>query len=118
MVLSNLTEVVTKKLIDIQLVGKCIGRISESGFYKSSASLKLNFDDALVLPGLINSHDHLDFNLFPTFGATIYKNYIEWATNIHGSYKDEIAAVLQVPEELRVQWGIYKNLLAGITTVV
>src|SRR4029077_2453530 len=36
----------------------------------------------------------------------------------HEKNKDIINEVLKVPEELRVQWGIYKNLLNGVTTVV
>lgn len=78
----------------------------------------LQFDNALAFPGLINSHDHLDFNLFPMLGNRIYKNYTEWGNDIHKKYKAEIDKVLKVPETLRVTWGIYKNLLCGVTTVV
>jgi cytosine/adenosine deaminase-related metal-dependent hydrolase len=76
------------------------------------------FDNDMAFPGLINSHDHLDFNLFAQLGDGIYNNYTEWANDIHKKYKNEIAAVLKIPQSLRVQWGMYKNLLAGITTVV
>jgi cytosine/adenosine deaminase-related metal-dependent hydrolase len=78
----------------------------------------IDLDNALAFPGLINSHDHLDFNLFPQLGNRVYKNYTEWAEDIHSNNKDEIDAVLKVPLSLRVQWGIYKNLLNGFTTVV
>jgi len=75
------------------------------------------FEDALIFPGLINSHDHLDFNLFPRLGNRIYKNYLEWGDDIHSQNKTVINNVLQVPKKIRTQWGIYKNLLNGITTV-
>jgi cytosine/adenosine deaminase-related metal-dependent hydrolase len=75
------------------------------------------FNNAIIFPGLINSHDHLDFNLFPRLGNRIYNNYLEWGTDIHQQNKEIINAVLQVPKALRTQWGIYKNLLNGITTV-
>jgi len=78
----------------------------------------LNFSNAIAFPGLVNHHDHLDFNLFPRLGNRIYNNYTEWGGDIHSSNKDEIARVLKVPLQLRTQWGIYKNLLAGVTTVV
>jgi cytosine/adenosine deaminase-related metal-dependent hydrolase len=78
----------------------------------------LRFDDVLVFPGLINSHDHLDFNLFPQLGNRIYKNYTEWGAYIHQHYKPEINHVLRVPAPLRIRWGVYKNLLCGVTTVV
>ncbi|MDB5087859.1 MAG: hypothetical protein JWR09_1853, partial [Mucilaginibacter sp.] len=74
--------------------------------------------DAIIFPGLINSHDHLDFNLFPQLGDRKYHNYTEWGKHIHKVYKDEIAAVLKIPVLLRSEWGVYKNLLCGVTTVV
>lgn len=80
--------------------------------------LQIYFTDAIVFPGLINSHDHLDFNLFPQLGNRKYNNYTEWGNYIHKEYKDEIAAVLKIPQALRSQWGMYKNLLCGVTTVV
>src|SRR5882762_2022569 len=78
----------------------------------------LSFEDALVFPGLINSHDHLDFNLFPSLGNKIYKNYTAWGQDIHTHNKEAIAAVLKIPRQLRTLWGLYKNLLNGFTTVV
>ncbi len=80
--------------------------------------LRLHFEDALVFPGLINSHDHLDFNLFPQLGSQFYNSYTEWGSHIHTNHKEEIAQVLKVPVTLREQWGVLKNLVCGITTVV
>lgn len=78
----------------------------------------LFFDGALVFPGLINSHDHLDFNLFPPLANGVYTNYRDWGRDIHTVNKAAIDAVLQIPKPLRVLWGVYKNLLNGFTTVV
>jgi len=78
----------------------------------------LVFEDALAFPGLINSHDHLDFNLFPSIRNKVYNNYTEWGRDIHEKNKTQINKVLNVPPHLRVEWGIYKNLLNGFTTVV
>ncbi|NNU33993.1 hypothetical protein HK413_07175 [Mucilaginibacter sp. S1162] len=60
----------------------------------------------------------MDFNLFPQLGNRYYNSYTEWGKHIQTNYKDEIAAVLKVPLNLRVEWGIFKNLLCGVTTVV
>jgi cytosine/adenosine deaminase-related metal-dependent hydrolase len=76
------------------------------------------FDDAIAFPGLINSHDHLDFNLFPELSNRVYNNYTEWADDIHLTHNAAIEAVQKIPKPLRVQWGIYKNLINGVTTVV
>ena len=77
----------------------------------------IDFDNAIVFPGIINSHDHLEFNLFPSLGNKIYNNYIEWGEDIHKVNKDQIEAILHIPIQLRYKWGIYKNLFSGITTV-
>ncbi|HEX2629236.1 MAG TPA: amidohydrolase family protein [Chitinophagaceae bacterium] len=73
---------------------------------------------AKLLPGFINSHDHLDFNLFPALSTRGYNNYSEWGPDIQAVYANEINAVKQVPLPLRIKWGLYKNLLNGFTTVV
>jgi cytosine/adenosine deaminase-related metal-dependent hydrolase len=77
----------------------------------------INFTDAIAFPGLINSHDHLEFNLYPQLGNKIYSDYVEWGNDIHEKNKEQIEIVKQVPYDLRFKWGLYKNLLCGITTV-
>ena len=84
----------------------------------SHANWDLSFDGALVMPGLVNSHDHLEFNLYPQLGDRQYRNYTEWGKHIHAHYKKEINKVAGIPLPLRAQWGLYKNLLCGVTTVI
>jgi cytosine/adenosine deaminase-related metal-dependent hydrolase len=81
-------------------------------------SLLLPLEGAIALPGLINSHEHLDFNLFPMLGNRTYQDYTEWGKDIHQQNKTRISQVLKTPLPVRTQWGIYKNLLNGFTTVV
>jgi cytosine/adenosine deaminase-related metal-dependent hydrolase len=78
----------------------------------------IQFTDALAFPGLINSHDHLDFNCFSILGQNKYPSYTNWGAHIHEDFKEEIEAIIKIPENLRAMWGMYKNLLAGVTTVV
>ncbi|MDB5002605.1 MAG: hypothetical protein JWQ34_830 [Mucilaginibacter sp.] len=115
MILNNVTTITGNTPVNIQLKNGEMIPVNK-GFY--SDGIQLTFDNALVFPGLVNSHDHLDFNLFPQLGDKIYSNYTEWGKYIHENYKQEIAAVLKVPLALRVSWGIFKNLLCGVTTVV
>jgi len=95
-----------------------IAEVSVDPVTVKNDTLCLTFNNTLAFPGLINSHDHLDFNLFPQLGDRTYNNYVEWGEHIQKNYKEQIAAVLNVPQHLRTQWGIYRNLLCGITTVV
>lgn len=86
--------------------------------YSAANEDRIQFMNAIALPGFINSHEHLDFNLYPLLANRVYNNYIEWARDIQKSGKKEIEAVRRIPEELRIEWGCYKNLLNGFTTVV
>jgi cytosine/adenosine deaminase-related metal-dependent hydrolase/ubiquinone/menaquinone biosynthesis C-methylase UbiE len=71
----------------------------------------------LLLPGLINAHDHLEFGLFPNLGSGPYQNSVEWAKEIHHSHASLIARHRKVPKAVRLWWGAIRNLLCGVTTV-
>lgn len=118
--LNNLTPITDDVNIDIFIENRKIKLINREGEAETGipGKLTIDFDNAIVFPGLINSHDHLDFNLFPQLGNRIYNNYIEWGEDIHSYNKDVINEILKIPQKLRIQWGIYKNLLNGITTVI
>lgn len=118
MQLNNLISVEDGHRINITISGNLISRVENTGIAEDGKNIPLYFDDAIVFPGLINSHDHLDFNCFPLLGNRTYNNYHEWGIYIHEHFKKEINSVLKIPESLRTGWGMYKNLLAGVTTVV
>jgi cytosine/adenosine deaminase-related metal-dependent hydrolase len=82
---------------------------------RSGATVDL--DGYLILPGLINAHDHLEFNLFQRLGYGPYPNYRAWAEDIYRPSKSPLKEHLAVPEAVRLWWGGLKNLLAGVTTV-
>lgn len=71
----------------------------------------------LLLPGLTNSHDHLEFGLFPNLGRGPYTNFGQWAQDIHQTEKDVIDRHSLVPKDVRLWWGAIRNLLCGVTTV-
>jgi len=118
MIINNVKPVNSNEPINIKISDGKIAEISSSPIIAENEVLHLKFNNAIIFPGLINSHDHLDFNLFPQLGSQLYNNYTEWGRYIHERYKPQIAEVLKIPVELRLQWGIYKNLLCGVTTVI
>jgi len=77
----------------------------------------LDLSGHVVLPGLINAHDHLEFNLFPQLVRCPYPNAGEWARDIHHPDRSPICEQLRVPKAVRLWWGGLKNLLSGVTTV-
>lgn len=78
---------------------------------------ELSLDGHLILPGLINCHDHLEFNLFPRLGRGPYPNAAEWAEDIYHPDRSPVNEQLAVPKAIRLEWGGLKNLLSGVTTV-
>jgi cytosine/adenosine deaminase-related metal-dependent hydrolase len=118
MILQGLRTVDNGQIVNVCVNKNKIDAVTSGVITGDTADLELLFNDALLFPGLINSHDHLDFNLFPQLGNRTYKNYTEWGAYIHKQYKPEINHVLRVPAQPRIRWGVYKNLLCGVTTVV
>ena len=120
MILHNVHIIAEHGTRTINILNTRIDQIIASNEFSDpgKSEFTIEFDDAIAFPGIINSHDHLEFNLFPKLGNRIYKNYMEWGPDIHKQNKDVIAEVKKIPKQLRAEWGMYKNLLNGITTVV
>ena len=83
----------------------------------SAQTPTLELDNCLVLPGLINAHDHLELNLFPKLGRGPYPNASAWAQDIYHPQDAPVKEHLAVPRALRLRWGGIKNLVSGVTTV-
>jgi cytosine/adenosine deaminase-related metal-dependent hydrolase len=101
---------------DIAIAGRriqAIGNIPKSP--KSSVTLDLS--GHLIMPGLINAHDHLEFNLYPRLGRGPYPNAGAWARDIYRPNDSPVREQLQIPKNTRLFWGGLKNLLSGVTTV-
>ena len=87
----------------------------------SSTGDLLDLSDYVVLPGLINAHDHLEFALFPNLGRPPelppFVNSPEWAGEIHRTHAELIQLHRQIPLNTRLWFGAIHNLLSGVTTV-
>ncbi|HEV7587869.1 MAG TPA: amidohydrolase family protein [Longimicrobium sp.] len=78
----------------------------------------IRIPDGELRPGLINAHDHLHRNHYGRLGAPPYANAYEWGRDIHARFADEIAAGRALPRREALLRGAWKNLRAGVTTVV
>jgi cytosine/adenosine deaminase-related metal-dependent hydrolase len=74
-------------------------------------------EGCLLLPGLVNAHDHLEFSLFPRLGRGPFPNAREWAREVYRPSESPVREQLQIPKRERLIWGGLKNLLSGVTTV-
>jgi len=83
----------------------------------SADACVLRLKDHLILPGLINVHDHLHFGMFPRLGRGPYPSWREWAADVYHPERDPVRSLLAVPKAERLWAGIVRNLLCGVTTV-
>jgi cytosine/adenosine deaminase-related metal-dependent hydrolase/ubiquinone/menaquinone biosynthesis C-methylase UbiE len=78
---------------------------------------KIDLSGYLLLPGLVNAHDHLELSLFPRLGRGPYENAAQWAQDIQQNDAATIATYRRIPKAVRLWWGGIRNLLSGVTTV-
>jgi cytosine/adenosine deaminase-related metal-dependent hydrolase/ubiquinone/menaquinone biosynthesis C-methylase UbiE len=105
---------------NLEVLDSRINQLGSEGAANQGGTISDNNVDLhgyLVLPGLINAHDHLEFALFPRLGKGGYKNFMEWANDIHSFAADQILQHRRIPREVRLWWGGIRNLLCGVTTV-
>lgn len=106
-------------LASVDISGGRVSHILCDTVVPSAATFTLEVDLSgyLLMPGLINAHDHLEFALFPRMGNPLYKNATDWSMDIQASFSDVIAKHRAVPRSTRLWWGGLRNLLCGVTTV-
>lgn len=104
----------------IEIAGGGIRRILKEGptsQAQTTGRAEIDLRGYLIMPGLINAHDHLEFALYPRLAYPPYRNYIEWGEDIHKKLPEMIAEQHAIPRTVRLWWGGIRNLLCGATTV-
>ncbi|MGH9417479.1 MAG: amidohydrolase family protein [Terriglobales bacterium] len=105
----------------ILIAGSTIRQIPDAGEAVPLAYARraqhLDLSGYMILPGLINAHEHLEFNLFPRLGRGPYPNFLAWAADIYQPDRSPVQEHSRLSKEVRCWWGGLKNLLCGVTTV-
>ena len=104
----------------IEIIAGRVNQILDGPGASGSArtgNLPIDLNGFLVMPGLINAHDHLQFALFPRLANPPYRNYIDWGSDIHDKFRDVIVKHGAVSKDVRLWWGGIRNVLCGVTTV-
>jgi cytosine/adenosine deaminase-related metal-dependent hydrolase len=77
-----------------------------------------DLDGRLLLPGLVNAHDHLDLATFPALGRPPYADARERARDLEGAAGDErLRRALASTLVDRLWLGGLRNLVCGATAV-
>ncbi len=109
-------HIVGRGVADIAVTGYRI-RAVESSLVPNAGEQLIDAAGLLAFPGLVNSHDHLEFDVYPTLSHGPYADYVEWGNDIHRRDADLINEIERIPRAMRIQWGLARNLVCGITTV-
>ena len=80
---------------------------------------RVDLRDHVIVPGLINAHEHLHLNAVPPLPAGApFANSYAWIAAFQAHFRNPfVVAALAVPKTLRLRHGALKNLLAGTTCV-
>jgi len=99
----------------VGFIGARTGSSAASKYSRERGTVELS--SYILLPGLINAHDHLEFALFPRLGKGHYRSFVEWANDIHKPDDSPVREHRSIPKPTRLWWGGIRNLVSGVTTV-
>jgi hypothetical protein len=105
------------EISSVRVVGSVI---AEVGAAPHAGDRVIDLKGDRVLPGLINSHDHLQLNALPRQeSGKLYRHVREWISEVDARRGADPAfeAGVAVPRDERLLIGGIKNLLGGATTV-
>ncbi|MFW6365270.1 MAG: hypothetical protein ACOC2H_02215 [Spirochaetota bacterium] len=82
---------------------------------QNGSRISVQIDNAVLLPGLINAHDHLLGTYYPKVGEGPYENWLPWDNDLKSAkvYNER----QQIQSRDLYLLGGYRNLVSGVTSV-
>lgn len=96
------------------------GRFDDIDAKPRNGDLIVDLRGGLIAPGLINAHDHLEFNCFKRLKwREKYRNAAEWIADFQPRFETDpdLLGPMAIPVADRLWIGGLKNLLSGVTNV-
>ncbi|MBN2078779.1 MAG: amidohydrolase family protein [Spirochaetes bacterium] len=96
----------------ILIEGNRIGKVSRG---KVRGDMNLPLEGTVIIPGMINAHDHLLGTYYPKIGNGPYINWLPWDNDLKSSpiYEER----QQIENRDLYLLGAYRNLISGVTLV-
>jgi cytosine/adenosine deaminase-related metal-dependent hydrolase len=108
----------TFRRADVSVVAGRVTVVAAPGTLRPAAC-DADLEGRLLLPGLVNAHDHLDLSTFPPLGSPPFADARGRAATIEGLVGSEaVRAALAPPPPDRLWLGGLRNLLCGATGVL
>ena len=118
LVLRNARLLDAGSLADLAITADRVAAVEPPGVIAAGPT-DVDVEGRLVLPGIVNAHDHLDFSTLPSLAGGSYRNAYEWTAALaQRQAEPDVQAALGVPLADRLFLGGLRNLLAGATAAV
>lgn len=116
-VLRNVRAETGGALLDVAVEGERVSAVVPAG-QAPRGGREADLEGRLLMPALVNGHDHLDFSTFPPLGRPPYASAYDWAADVDAGHGDErVRQALSVPLPDRLFLGGLRNLLCGVAAV-
>lgn len=103
--------------VDVVVEGERVSRVVPAGQAPRSGQ-EADLGGRVLMPALVNGHDHLDFSTFPALGHPPYASAYEWAADVDAGRGDaRVREALSVALPDRLFLGGLRNLLCGVAAV-
>ena len=90
--------------------------IKECSNRPQKSDIQVSIGDGVLMPGIINAHDHLLGTYFPKVGdGRPYENWLPWDNDLKSA--DVYRERQQIENRDLYLLGGYRNLISGVTTV-